>query len=85
MLMEGPVAAQFLIEAGGQRHDAILMALALSNEQFVFLATHVVNGQTETLAQAQAAGVDRGQTGAVVRDAHTAQGPSHLVTPKDHR
>ena len=43
--VKGPVAAQFLLHGGGQRHDPVLVALALANEQLVFLAFDVVDGR----------------------------------------
>jgi hypothetical protein len=43
--VKAPVAAQFLPHAGGQGHDAVLVSFAVTNEQFVFLALDVVNGE----------------------------------------
>jgi hypothetical protein len=45
MLVDSPVAAEFLVHGGGQREDPILMSLAVADEQFVFFAANVVDGQ----------------------------------------
>jgi hypothetical protein len=45
MLVDGPVTSEFFVHGGGQRDDPILMSLAVADEQFVFLALNVVNGQ----------------------------------------
>ena len=71
--MESPVAAQFLIHGGGQRHDPVLVALAVANHQFVFLADDVVNGQPEAFAQAQPATVDELEGSAVAAQADVGQ------------
>src|ERR1017187_10343852 len=58
MAVESPVAAQFLIQGGGQRHDPVLVALAVANKELVLAAFDVVDSQPETFAQTQPAAVD---------------------------
>ena len=73
MPVEGPVAAQFLIQGGGQGYDAVLVSFAVADEQFVFLAFDVVDGEPETLAQTQPATVDELEGSAIA--AQTDVGP----------
>ena len=80
-----PVALQFLPQAGGQRHDAILVALAVANEQFVFSALDVVDGQGQALAQAQAAGVDELDGRAIAAQADMGQQIMNLLAGEDGR
>ena len=71
--VESPVAAQFLLHGGGQRHDPVLVSLAVANEQLVFLAFDVVDGQPEAFAQAQPATVDELERSAVAAQADVGQ------------
>ena len=48
--VKSPVTAQFLIHQGGQWDHPILVAFAVADEQLVFLATDVVNGQAQAFA-----------------------------------
>ena len=48
--MKSPVTAQFVVQGGGQRNDAVFVAFAIADEQFVFAADDVVNGQAQTFA-----------------------------------
>jgi hypothetical protein len=48
--MESPVAAQLLPHGSGQRDNTVLVAFAVADEQFVFGAFDIVNGEPETLA-----------------------------------
>ncbi len=81
--VEAPVAAQFLAQGGGQGHDAILVSFALANEQFVFLAFDIVDGQPQALAQPQAATVDELERGAVAAEANMGQQIVHLLPGQD--
>jgi len=45
-----PVTLEFVPQTGGQRHDAILVALAVADEQFVLGAFNVVDGQGQAFA-----------------------------------
>src|SRR5262249_19782324 len=81
--VKAPVAAQFLPHGGGQGHDAILMSFAVANEQFVFVAFDVVNGQPETLAQAQPATVDELERSAVAAQTNVSQQVTDLLARED--
>lgn len=50
MSMKGPVAAQLFVHGSGQRNQSVFAAFAMADEQFVFLAPDVVNGQAEAFA-----------------------------------
>ena len=65
MMVKRPVSAQFVIETGGQRKDAILVAFGVADEELVVGALNVVDGEAEALTQAQAAGVDELERGAI--------------------
>ena len=71
--MEGPVAAQFLHHGGGQGHDAVLVSFAVADEEFVLLSFDVVNGEPETLAQAQTAAVDQFEGSAIAPQTDVGQ------------
>ena len=71
--VEGPVAAQFLVQRGGQRDDAILVAFAVADEELVLGPGDVVNGQGQAFAQAQAATVDELDGSAITAQADVAQ------------
>ena len=45
-----PVGLQFAPQTGRQRHHAILVALAVADEQFVFGALDIVDGQGQAFA-----------------------------------
>ena len=80
--VKAPVAAQFLPQGGGQGHDAVLVSFAVANEQFVFLAFDVVNGQPETFAQAQPATVDELEGSAVAPQTDVGQKIMDLLPGK---
>jgi hypothetical protein len=84
MAMEEPVAAEVLEETGGQRDDAVLVALALADEQLVLGAAHIVDGQTEAFAQAQATAGDELERGAIAAEADVGQQVMDLG-PGEHR
>jgi hypothetical protein len=48
--MEGPVATQLLIHRGRQGNHPVFVPFAMADEQFVFLAPDIVNGQAEAFA-----------------------------------
>jgi hypothetical protein len=48
------------------------MSLAVADEQFVFLALNVVNGQAQAFAQAQPAAVDQFERSAITSQADVA-------------
>jgi hypothetical protein len=69
MPVKRPVGTQFLIKRRGQRHDAIAMPFAASDEELVFSAGDVVDGERQAFAQAQAASVDELDGSAVTAQA----------------
>ena len=71
--MESPVAAQFAVHGGGQGHDPVLVSLAVADEELVFGAFNVVDGQPEAFAQAQPATVDEFERSAVAAQADVGQ------------
>src|SRR5690349_7212166 len=58
MPMELPVTLQFVPQARGQWDDAILVALAGTDEQLVLGPVDVVDGQGQALTQPEAADVN---------------------------
>lgn len=80
MLVERPVGTQLLVEAGGQGDDAILVALAAADPQFVFAAEDVVDGQAQAFAQAQAAGINELEGRAIAAQADRGQQSVDLLT-----
>lgn len=85
MLVESPVASQLVVEAGWQRKDAILVALGVADEQLVVGALDVVDGQAEAFTQAQAAGVDELERGAVATQTDVGEQIVDLLTGEDSR
>ena len=83
MLVEDPVALEFLVQAGGQRDDPILVSLAVANEELVLGPFDVVDGQAEAFAKAQAAGVDEFDRGPVAAEADVGQQGMDLRTGQD--
>ena len=79
MAMDPPVVLQLAPQAGGQRQDAIPVALAGADEELVLRAVDVVDGQGQAFAQAQAAGVDELEGRAVTAQADGAQQIVHLL------
>jgi len=73
MTMESPVATQFLVHGGGQGRHPILVSLAVANEQFVFLAADVVNGQAQAFTQAQPAAVNKLEWSAIATQADVSE------------
>lgn len=73
MAVESPVAAQFLIHGGGQRHDPVLVALAVANKELVLATFDVVDSQPETFAQTQPATVDELERSAIAAQADVCQ------------
>ena len=57
----------------GQRHDPVLVALAVANEQLVFAAFDVVDRQPETFAQTQPATVDELERSAIAAQADVGE------------
>jgi len=50
VVVKSPVTAQFLVHWGGQWNQPVFVAFAVADEQLVFLAADVVNGQAEAFA-----------------------------------
>lgn len=48
--VKSPIAAQFVVHGGRQWNDAVLVTFAIADEQLVFAAGDVVNGQAQTFA-----------------------------------
>ena len=79
MPVKGPVTAQFLVQARGQRHDPILMSLAIADEEFVLRTLDVVNRQGQAFAQSQPTGVDEFDRSSVTPQANVRQKLMHLL------
>ena len=73
-----PVRAQERERGVGERHVAILAALAVDVEQRA-IAVNVRHVQTKAFHEAKPAGVDRGEADAVRVDPHGVEDPPHLV------
>lgn len=61
------------------------MSLAVADEQFVFLAANVVDGQAQAFAQAQPAAVNQFQRGAIASQADEGEQVMDLLTREDRR
>lgn len=72
-----------VVQAGGQRQDAILVSLAVADEELVLRAVDVANGQREAFTQAQAAGVDEFDGGPITTQADVREQVVHLA-PGEH-
>lgn len=73
MAVESPVTAQFVVQGGGQRNDTIFVILTVADDQFVFRAENVVDGQAQAFAQTQAAAVDELERRAIAAQADVSQ------------
>jgi hypothetical protein len=73
MPVKGPVAPEFVIEAGGQRQDPVLVPLAVADEELVLLSLDVVDREGQALAQAQAADVDEFERGPIAAQTDAGQ------------
>ena len=67
MAMRFPLLAQEQQRAFGQRHVAVLVALAGADVQKHALGINVGNLETQAFTQSQATGVDRGQAHSLVQ------------------
>jgi hypothetical protein len=73
MSVKDPVALEFAPQAGGQGNDAILVTFAITNEELVLGALDIVDGQSQTLTQSQAAGIDEFERSAIAAQADEGQ------------
>jgi hypothetical protein len=48
--VKSPIPTQFVGQGGGQRNDTVFVSFGVADEQFVFAAGDVVNGQAQTFA-----------------------------------
>ena len=85
MTMGFPLLAQELQRALGQRHVAVLVALAGPDVQEQALRIDVAHLEPQAFAQAQAARVDRGQTNAMIQCLDCGQDAAHLAGREDDR
>ena len=79
MAMSFPLLAQELESAQRQRHIAIGIALARPNVQEHPFGIDVAHLQAQPFAQAQAAGIDRGQADPMIQGADLAENRARLV------
>jgi len=82
--MRSPVCAQHIERRCGQRDVAVASAFAV-DVQHAARAVHVGHLQGCALQQAQAADVDRRQTGPIDRQPYRAENALHLRSTQDHR
>lgn len=80
-----PLLTQPLQGAPGQRHVTILIALALADVQEHAPGVNVADLELEAFAQTQAAGVNGGQTNAVIQKCDACQNAAHLGDAEDDR
>ena len=69
----------------GQGHIAILAAFAVVDMEEHTGAVHILHPEVDTLVQAQAAGVDGGQAGAIALQADQVKDAAHLFDAEDDR
>lgn len=85
MAMEGPVITQLVVQGAGQRDDAVAISLAVTDEELVFRAGDIVDGQCQAFAQAQAATVDELDGCAIATQADVRQQNVNLLASQDGR
>jgi hypothetical protein len=71
--MKGPVTAQFLVQTGWERQNPVLVSFAVVNEELVLRPLDVVDGQGQAFVQAQAAGVDQLDRGAIATQSNVGE------------
>ncbi len=80
-----PVFPQAFEGAFGQRHVAVLIALATADVQEHAFGINVANLEAQPFAQAQAAGVNEQQTDVLIRRGHRGEHAAHLGSGEHHR
>jgi len=76
MPMRFPVFPQALKGDFGQRHVAVLIALATADVEEHAFGINVAHLEAQAFAQAQAAGVDEQQADALIGRGHRSQHPA---------
>ena len=79
-----PELPQDLQGFAGQRHIAILGALAVDMEEHAG-AVHILHPEIDALVQPQAAGIDGGKAGTVAVQADQVEDAAHLLDAQDDR
>jgi len=82
MLMRFPLLAQELECALGERHVTIGVALAAPDVKEHALGVDVAHLEIETFTQAQSAGIDRGQTDAMIQRRDLGEDHAHFASGK---
>ena len=80
--VRAPVLPQQLQRGVGERHVAILAALAMDVEELA-CAVNVGNLEAGPFHEPEAAGVDRGEADAIDGDPHGGENPPDLLAAKD--
>ena len=83
MTMRFPKFAQECQRAFGQRDVTILIALARADVKEAALGVNIADLEVQTFAQAQTAGIDRGQSDALIQGGHGGEEAAHLGSGKD--
>ena len=84
MAMGFPLLAQEVKRALGQRDVTIGVALAAADVDQPPLGINVADFQMQAFAQAQAAGIDRGQSDPMIQGFDRRQNPAHFAGSEDH-
>src|SRR5512141_826726 len=85
MPMQAPILPPQLQGTAWQRYIAILPTFAVPNIEELAGTIHVLHVQVNTLAQAQATGINRRQTDAIARAVQAAQNLMHFLNAEDDR
>ena len=80
-----PLLTEQLQSARGQRHITVLVAFATPDMQKHALGIDVAHLQAQAFSQAQAAGVNGGETNAMIEGRDLLQHAPHFAGGKDHR